>query len=149
MRIGDLAGRAGVTARTVRYYEGLGLIPGSERTGGGQRTYDEKDLVYLRRILQLKNFGFSLAQIGLIIRLGRSDISGESQRLELSRQYQGLINENKDKIANLQDLNEELGWHLKQIESAGSGFKDCPGASCAACHYTGRCDMYIQGEKRE
>jgi MerR family transcriptional regulator, repressor of the yfmOP operon len=55
MRIGEVAERAGTTVRTVRYYEEVGLLPGSEERSHGQhRSYSEADVERLREILQLK-----------------------------------------------------------------------------------------------
>ncbi|MDP3177748.1 MAG: MerR family transcriptional regulator, partial [Spirochaetaceae bacterium] len=52
-RIGELAALFGVTGRTIRYYEELGLLDASEREGGEHRRYDERNAVYLKRIQQL------------------------------------------------------------------------------------------------
>jgi DNA-binding transcriptional MerR regulator len=55
MRIGEVAERAGTTVRTVRYYEEVGLLPGSEERAHGQhRSYSDADVERLREILQLK-----------------------------------------------------------------------------------------------
>ncbi|MFJ4717511.1 MerR family transcriptional regulator [Streptomyces sp. NPDC088785] len=61
MRIGELADRAGVTTRTLRYYESRGLLP-ARRGGNGYRTYDEDDLRALRQIRTLQDFGFDLEE---------------------------------------------------------------------------------------
>src|SRR5437588_681322 len=65
MRIGDVTERAGVTPRTVRYYESIGLIPPGEREGHGQHYYTEETLARLRKIDQLKKLGLSLDAIPL------------------------------------------------------------------------------------
>jgi hypothetical protein len=62
MRIGDLTQRAGVTQRTVRYYESIGLLPPGEREGHGQHYYSEETLARLRKIDQLKKLGRSLTR---------------------------------------------------------------------------------------
>jgi DNA-binding transcriptional MerR regulator len=55
LRIGEVAERAQTTVRTVRYYEEVGLLPGSEKRARGQhRSYSEADVERLREILQLK-----------------------------------------------------------------------------------------------
>jgi len=55
LRIGEVAERADTTVRTVRYYEEVGLLPGSEeRSHGKHRTYSDADVERLREILQLK-----------------------------------------------------------------------------------------------
>ena len=69
MRIGEVAERAGPTVRTVRYYEEVGLLPGSEERSRGQhRSYSDADVERLREILQLKELlNLSLDQLrGLV-----------------------------------------------------------------------------------
>ncbi|MFJ8692667.1 MerR family transcriptional regulator [Streptomyces roseolilacinus] len=61
MRIGELARRAGVTTRTLRYYESRGLLP-ARRGDNGYRTYGEDDLRLLRQIRVLQDFGFGLEE---------------------------------------------------------------------------------------
>ena len=68
MRIGELARRAGVTTRTVRYYEGLGLLV-SRREGGGHRQYDEDALARMAKIDWLKRMGLTLDEIAEVIPL--------------------------------------------------------------------------------
>jgi DNA-binding transcriptional MerR regulator len=140
-RIGELARRAGVTARTVRYYEGLGLLKNQSRTGGGQRFYSDKDLLYIARIVQLKKYGLSLEEIGNIVRMGEEDHSGQKRRLELLKQYRALISRNLRRIKDLEALGGELEWHAEQLEKAGSGFQDCPGPACASCEFVSLCDF--------
>jgi DNA-binding transcriptional MerR regulator len=64
-RIGELARRAGVTPRAVRYYEQLGLLPPRGRADGAHRMYDEQDEARLREVLQVRDLlGLSLADLG-------------------------------------------------------------------------------------
>jgi DNA-binding transcriptional MerR regulator len=64
LRIGDAAARAGVSARTLRYYEQLGLLSPSGYTAGGERRYAESDLSKLGRILELREvLGMNLEEI--------------------------------------------------------------------------------------
>ncbi|MDR0400280.1 MAG: MerR family transcriptional regulator [Treponema sp.] len=140
-RIGDLAKKTGVTTRTVRYYESLGLLKTQPRTNGGQRYYSDKDLVYLARIIQLKNYGLSLEEIGSIIRLGNEDASGEKRRVELVKQYRALISRNLQRIKAVQELIKELEWHMNQLETVGQEFKSCPGSACPNCEFRDRCEF--------
>jgi MerR family copper efflux transcriptional regulator len=66
MRIGDLAQRAGVTPRTVRYYESIGLLPPGDREGQGQDYYPAATLARLPKIDRLKQPGLSLDEIGAV-----------------------------------------------------------------------------------
>ncbi len=64
LRISDAASRVGVSARTLRYYDELGLLCPSEYTAGGERRYRESDLVQLQRILELREaLGMNLEEI--------------------------------------------------------------------------------------
>ncbi|GAB2601763.1 MerR family transcriptional regulator [Streptomyces capparidis] len=61
MRIGELAERAGVSTRTLRYYESRGLLV-SRRDGNGHRVYGEDDLRLVEQIRVLQDFGFGLEE---------------------------------------------------------------------------------------
>ena len=64
LRISDAATRAGVSARTLRYYEELGLLSPSFYTAGGERRYTLDDLAHLQRILELREvLGMNLDEI--------------------------------------------------------------------------------------
>jgi DNA-binding transcriptional MerR regulator len=64
-RIGELAERVGVTPRTIRYYEELGLLGGRDvRSKGAHRTYTEADALRLRELLRLRDLlGLSLDEL--------------------------------------------------------------------------------------
>jgi len=63
LSIGEVAQRAGVTARTVRYYEEMGLLVGVVRAPSGRRIYSDEHLYQLRLIERGKLLGLSLAEI--------------------------------------------------------------------------------------
>ncbi len=63
MGLGEICQQTGLSARTVRYYEELGLLPGVRRRAGGRRVYRADELQRLRFIQRLKTLGLSLAQI--------------------------------------------------------------------------------------
>jgi MerR family transcriptional regulator, thiopeptide resistance regulator len=69
-RIGELAGRAGITVRTLHHYHRLGLLSPSYRTSGGHRCYTSKDVVQLQRIIALRSCGLSLQEIGMVLSAG-------------------------------------------------------------------------------
>lgn len=62
-QIGGVAERLGVSTRTIKYYEELGLVTPENRSPGGFRLYNTADVERLQRILRLKGMGFSLAAI--------------------------------------------------------------------------------------
>ncbi|MFQ5558135.1 MAG: heavy metal-responsive transcriptional regulator [Acidimicrobiales bacterium] len=67
MLIGQLADRAAVPARTIRFYERRGLLPEPRRAANGYRVYDETALGRLRFIRSAQAAGLTLAEIGTII----------------------------------------------------------------------------------
>jgi len=145
-RIGALAHKAGVTARTVRYYESLGLLKTQDRQDGSQRYYTDEDLVYLNRIIQLKRYGLSLDEIAEIIRLGNEDTTGQKRRLELIKQYRKLLSRELQHLKDVKALIEDLTWHVEQLESVDHDFQQCPGTACAKCEFKGRCEFYQGAE---
>jgi DNA-binding transcriptional MerR regulator len=67
-RIGEAAARAGVSCRTLRYYEELGLLEPSIGRAGGARCYSEEDVARLLRIREMQQLmGFNLDEIGSIL----------------------------------------------------------------------------------
>jgi len=67
MRIGELAEKAGVTAKTVRYYESIGLIPDPGRTASGYREYDADALGRLRFVRDAQAAGLTLSESRTIL----------------------------------------------------------------------------------
>jgi MerR family transcriptional regulator, thiopeptide resistance regulator len=63
MRVGELARAAGLTVRTLHYYDEIGLLTPSERSGGGHRLYTAADVQRLYRICLLRRLGVPLEQI--------------------------------------------------------------------------------------
>ena len=64
LRIGELAERVGVTPRTIRYYEELGLLGGGERAKGAHRLYGEADVSRLRELIRLRDLlGLTLEEL--------------------------------------------------------------------------------------
>jgi MerR family transcriptional regulator, copper efflux regulator len=67
LQIGELARRTGVTTKTIRYYEQIGLLPPPARTASGYRHYSEADAERLAFIRAAKDVGFSLGEIREIL----------------------------------------------------------------------------------
>jgi DNA-binding transcriptional MerR regulator len=81
LRIGEIAERSGVTPRTIRYYEELGLLPRAEREQGKHRMYSEADVERLREMTRLRDLlGLSLDEL-------RSMITAEDVRAEVRRRF--------------------------------------------------------------
>jgi DNA-binding transcriptional MerR regulator len=81
LRIGQVALRSGVTPRTIRYYEELGLLPASDREQGKHRTYAEGDIERLKEVTRLRDLlGLSLDEL-------RSVVVAEAVRADARRRY--------------------------------------------------------------
>lgn len=63
VQIGELARMLGITTRTIRYYEEIGLMGPPERLLGGTRTYNREDILRLKFILKLKELGITLKEM--------------------------------------------------------------------------------------
>ncbi|WP_130012568.1 MerR family transcriptional regulator [Serinicoccus sediminis] len=68
VHIGEVAERTGLSHRTIRYYEEMGLVEPAARTEGGFRLYDEAGIERLLLIMPMKPLGFSIEQIGDLLR---------------------------------------------------------------------------------
>lgn len=140
-KIGQLAEAAGLTIRTIRYYDEMGLLKSNERTSGGQRIYSDADFVYIKRIMELKNLSFSLEEIKRIILLSDEDKSGELRREILLSSYREKLIDAEKKVKALNDHIGELKWHIKQLESAYDSFQECPGSLCTNCSFKRNCSF--------
>jgi len=117
MRIGDLTERAGVTPRTVRYYESIGLLPPGEREGHGQHYYTEETLARLRKIEQIKKLGLSLEEIRDVIDLYFTDPSGVQPKQKVLAILRQHLAEVDQKVSALQQFRAELQGHITRFEN--------------------------------
>jgi MerR family copper efflux transcriptional regulator len=98
LNIGEAARRSGVSAKMVRHYESLGLLPAVHRTESGYRQYGDREVHTLRFIRRARDLGFSMAQIGDLLKLwqNRRRTSHEVHRIaqqhvdELTRKLQEM-----------------------------------------------------------
>jgi MerR family copper efflux transcriptional regulator len=72
MHIGEIADRTGLSHRTIRHYDEIGLLPASGRTEGGFRLYTQEDLDTLMLIRRMKPLGFSLEEMMELLRVVES-----------------------------------------------------------------------------
>jgi DNA-binding transcriptional MerR regulator len=108
MRIGEVAKLAGTTPRTIRYYEEIGLLPGSrERGARTHRTYAETDVERLTELLRLKDLlGLSLEEL-------KELVEAEGARAELRREWHGGVD---DPVRRRQILEESLAYTARQLD---------------------------------
>ena len=144
-KIGELADMFRSTTRTLRYYEELGLIKPTDRAKGVHRRYSEQNIVYLKRVAQLKSYGLSLGEIGEFFALAESDRSGEACRRLLIRKYLERIAEAEAEMERARELADELRWHVSQLEEV-EDFFECPGKQCSSCRHAEKCDLRVRSE---
>jgi MerR family transcriptional regulator, copper efflux regulator len=119
--IAEVCARTGLSPRTVRYYEELGLLPGVRRRAGTRRVYGEGELERLRFIPRLKALGLSLAEVA---ELNAVYAIGGSTRAMLERLDEVLLRHLHDldaRIADLSGLRDEIGKYRDHIAARIDG----------------------------
>ncbi|MCW5641511.1 MAG: MerR family DNA-binding transcriptional regulator [Rhodoferax sp.] len=114
MNIGQAAKAAGVSAKMIRHYERIGLLPQAERNDSGYRLYRERDVSLLRFIRQSRSLGFSVPQIADLTGMW-GDASHSSRTVKAMAQCH---------IANLEGKLREIAEMKTLLEML---VKDCSG----------------------
>jgi Cu(I)-responsive transcriptional regulator len=121
LNIGQAAAAAGVSAKMIRHYEEVGLLPAARRTDSGYRQYGDADIQTLRFVRHSRELGFSIEQIRELLGLWQN-------RKRPSRQVRALaqahIEELDAKLSELQAMKASLE-HLVQC-CHGDDRPDCP-----------------------
>jgi Cu(I)-responsive transcriptional regulator len=121
MNIGQAARVSGVSAKMIRYYEQIGLIPKAIRSDSGYRNYGPSDVHTLRFIRRARDLGFPVEQIAELLALWRDhDRASANVKAVALAHVAGL----KVKIAELQAMARTLE-HLAS-HCQGDGRPDCP-----------------------
>ena len=127
LQIGEIAKRAGVSVRTVRYYEERGLLPPAARTSGGVRLYGEAEVARLCVIRRLRTLGLSLDEIEGLLG-GRNTIEGRSERV--THTLQVLLLEQKravEQLAAITQLKQEIDEAIASVRVCSTCDADeCP-----------------------
>ncbi|MGW8194775.1 MAG: helix-turn-helix domain-containing protein [Desulforhopalus sp.] len=109
VQIGQLAKSLGITTRTIRYYEEIGLMGKTKRPGGSTRTYTKDDILRLKFILKLKALGISLKegqQLSDIFDINKKDFSKITPKLiEILDNHIAKVDE---KMASLSSLRKDI-----------------------------------------
>lgn len=121
MNIGDAANRSGVSAKMIRYYERIGLIPTASRTASGYREYEPRDVHMLRFIACARDLGFSVAEITELLDLWRDK---DRRSADVKALAQARVRDLRHKIAHLQDMADTL----EELANACAGNErpNCP-----------------------
>ena len=119
--IGEAARRSGVSARMVRHYEGLGLLPAVARTESGYRQYSEADIHTLRFIKRSRDLGFSMEEIAELVGLWHNRRRTSASVKRIAQKHLGEL---EQRIADMQAMQRTLS-HLVHC-CHGDARPDCP-----------------------
>ncbi|MGH9038275.1 MAG: MerR family DNA-binding transcriptional regulator [Acidimicrobiia bacterium] len=108
LSIGQLAQLTGVSSRTIRYYEELGILPEPHRSPGGTRKYTREHRFYVEGALALKDLGFRLEEIELIGRIALGEQIPAEQRARVAELVRGNMAALEHRIKVLHRLREIL-----------------------------------------
>ena len=121
MNIGEAALASGVSAKMIRHYEDIGLVPKVARTDAGYRSYGERDVHLLRFIRQGRVLGFSMKQIGDLMGLWLDQSRPSRKVKQLANDH---IAELDIKIRELQAMKSTL--QRLAHDCHGDSRPDCP-----------------------
>lgn len=121
MNIGEAAKASGVSAKMIRYYEQIGLIPKAIRSQAGYRSYGDSDVHSLRFIRRARDLGFAVEQIAQLLALwrDRSRASGKVKSVALKH-----VAALQGRIADLQAMLQALEHLVAHCH--GDDRPDCP-----------------------
>ncbi len=113
MNIGQAAAASGVSAKMIRYYESIGLMPKTVRTEAGYRVYSDNDVHVLRFIRRARDLGFSVEQIFDLVSLWR-DRERESKDVKtIALEHVAVL---ERKITELQEMADTLSCGFRDAE---------------------------------
>ncbi|MFQ6018289.1 MAG: Cu(I)-responsive transcriptional regulator [Kiloniellaceae bacterium] len=121
MQIGTASEISGVPAKTIRYYESIGLIEAAERTAAGYRVYGDHDVQTLRFIQRARSLGFSVSDVAHLLALWRDTRRASSQVKVLAQNHVARIDR---KIEELRGMRETLVHLIERCH--GDERPDCP-----------------------
>ncbi len=122
--IEQVAARTGLTKRTLRYYEEIGLLPPAGRTEGNYRRYTDEDIERLERIKKLRDLlGFSLNDI-------RALLEADDERVQLKATYQQLTT-TEQKLDHLDRVDALIRRQLELVEKKLEGLEQMRSALVA------------------
>ena len=121
MNIGQASAASGVSAKMIRYYESIDLIPKAGRTGAGYRVYSAADLGTLRFIRRARDLGLPIERIRLLVGLWHDEArsSGDVKRVALEH-----VSQLRGRIAELTAMCEALEGLAHACH--GDGRPECP-----------------------
>jgi MerR family copper efflux transcriptional regulator len=121
MNIGQAAAASGVTAKMIRYYESIGLVPAAHRTDSGYRVYGQRELHTLRFIRRARKLGFSLERIAELLSLWQD---GNRASADVKRIALDHVAELDERIRELTEMRETIATLASCCH--GDDRPDCP-----------------------
>ena len=117
--IGDVADLTGLSLRSIRHYEELGLVSPESRTPGGFRLFDQEAVERLRLVMILKILDLSLEEIGPIVDAYRDTEQGRAtaEQAEVLATAQNRVQEARSSLEARLALTETLGRQLRMLSS--------------------------------
>jgi MerR family transcriptional regulator, copper efflux regulator len=119
--IGQAAALSQVSAKMIRHYERIGLIPPASRTDAGYRLYDAADLHRLRFIRRARRLGFSIAQIGELLALWNDPGRASADVKRLARSHIEMLSR---KLREIEAMKRALQTLARDCH--GDARPDCP-----------------------
>lgn len=127
LRIGQLAKLAGVKPDSVRFYERSRLLPKPARLASGYRVYDEAALKRLQFIKQAQALGFSLDEVGRILRLREQ---GKPACQAVVAMAEATLAEKEGQLKELETFTRGLRRHVERWRKFSAGGKKCAAEFC-------------------
>jgi DNA-binding transcriptional MerR regulator len=114
-RIGELAAKLGMTERTIRYYEELGLLDSVKRLDGGTRVYTDDDVRRLKFIRKLKVLGLSLQEMGELEGIYQTERSNRTVLPRLIELLDAHLSTVDGRISELHALRDEIRSYREHV----------------------------------
>lgn len=121
MNIGAAAARSGVPAKTIRYYESVGLVQAAGRRENGYRDYGPQDVETLRFIHRARSLGFSVKEVADLLALWRDRNRASADVREMAQRHVAEVDQ---RIEELRGLRRTLTRLIEQCH--GDDRPDCP-----------------------
>jgi Cu(I)-responsive transcriptional regulator len=121
MNIGQAAAASGVSAKMIRYYESIGLVPSPVRTEAGYRVYTEAEVHTLRFVRSARDLGFLVEQIGDLVALWRDRSRASTDVKRIALDHVGVLEEKIRQLQSMADTLRHLAEHCH-----GDSRPDCP-----------------------
>jgi len=121
MNIGKAAAASGVSAKMIRYYESIGLIPAARRTDAGYRAYTEEDVHVLRFIRRARDLGFSVEGITGLLALWHDKGRASADVKRIALEHVATLERKIRELQGMADTLKALASHCH-----GDHRPDCP-----------------------